>query len=824
MAEIDPQFVSSADNPDRSGFGDAVLSGLTNDETAKLSWLASKRFPNEEDAIYRYFIDKDGDISYFDENKKANKEFAQYKFGLDAEGVGGNIFPLLQFASEIVPATITLGATAPLGPAISIPATGAANFMGGTAMYGVRAGLSHALDGPELNTKTATTDILISTGFASLPFGRPRKSFGDTFTGVVDRFAGQAGKQALRDILTEGGDDVGKKIAFAQERYGIILTRPEAQFMNSNATQLQYYLSKQPSSQKLWDFYHNRAQQVNSVADEFFEELQTGKYVRNKISPNPNKGLIKEDLKSFLSGKGSLFDEGDLAEATETVLKKMAQKRADRAGKVYQDAFDMPDLKIDIEDVLTNIRKTIDNPNTSTEKLSAFKKMEKALVDANTGQGRNTTELLHEGLTDNFTRLLEGLSGNNRDRALKREVSRIKAEVSNRLKLANPLYKQAAEIYDPSKGHLQLMERSIINALAKSAQIGGERSVMLVNKMFTGKARPKEITDLRRLIQAEDPQAWQNIKGAWLQTQFDDAVVQSVNPLGAPNKFLSKIGIRGSMLDAFPGRGTLGPYSADLATTSGTASELAQGLALKSAKGKRAKVWEAILEPDELDNFVDLMDTMQAVSFIATRSASPTQTLQTIAKQVADEGATGLGALKKYGVGLFNIIPRLVTKGLDDISQNLISTQKEAYEDVLIDALINPKKAKELRQYLDAINPKVYFLTQGFARGGNEFIDFLTNSPSERNVAKDEALLERENQKNIDVTNQIIERERKEKESIGSQIDSVNPDTTSSLMNVPAFPDDTQALPTEDPSTRMALAGDNPDNQLIAMRGIAGLG
>ena len=71
---------------------------------------------------------------------------------------------------------------------------------------------------------------------------------------------------------------------------------------------------------------------------------------------------------------------------------------------------------------------------------------------------------------------------------------------------------------------------------------------------------------------------------------------------------------------------------------------------------------------------------------------------------------------------------------------------------------------------------------------------------------------------------EMVAPEEIEKERIGFQIDSVNPDTTSSLMNVPAFPDDTQALPTEDPSTRMALAGDNPDNQLIAMRGIAGLG
>ena len=67
---------------------------------------------------------------------------------------------------------------------------------------------------------------------------------------------------------------------------------------------------------------------------------------------------------------------------------------------------------------------------------------------------------------------------------------------------------------------------------------------------------------------------------------------------------------------------------------------------------------------------------------------------------------------------------------------------------------------------------------------------------------------------------EMVAPEEIEKERIGFQIDSVNPDTTSSLMNVPAFP---APMATDDPTTRMALAGDNPDNQLIARRGIASL-
>ena len=93
---------------------------------------------------------------------------------------------------------------------------------------------------------------------------------------------------------------------------------------------------------------------------------------------------------------------------------------------------------------------------------------------------------------------------------------------------------------------------------AQAVEKGGARSAMLREKLFKGAARPKEIKDLKRLLQTDEAgaDAWQNLKGAWLQTQFDDAVVGTVNPLQEPNKFLQRIGVRGNVDTAFGGRGT----------------------------------------------------------------------------------------------------------------------------------------------------------------------------------------------------------------------------------------------------------------------------
>ena len=110
-------------------------------------------------------------------------------------------------------------------------------------------------------------------------------------------------------------------------------------------------------------------------------------------------------------------------------------------------------------------------------------------------------------------------------------------------------------------------------------------------------------------------------------------------------------------------------------------------------------------------------------------------------------------------------------------------------------------------------------MSQTFLRSGDAGLEALANSTEggidERNAdIKDE----------IDAFKgkQIEEeyRQQQENKSINNQIDSVNPDTTSSLMNVPAFP--TQP----DINTAMSpTVLPNPQDRELAMRksGLAGL-
>ena len=129
--------------------------------------------------------------------------------------------------------------------------------------------------------------------------------------------------------------------------------------------------------------------------------------------------------------------------------------------------------------MFADLVKTLDDQladkNTKGKFRKSLETVKSSLIDQNTNQIKNTTEGLHNSLSQDFRPLIEGLTKDNQ-KFIKREVSRIRSQVSNRLKEANPLYKKATEVYDPSKGHLQVLDRSLINMFAQAV----ERNLPLV--------------------------------------------------------------------------------------------------------------------------------------------------------------------------------------------------------------------------------------------------------------------------------------------------------------------------------------------------------
>jgi hypothetical protein len=146
--------------------------------------------------------------------------------------------------------------------------------------------------------------------------------------------------------------------------------------------------------------------------------------------------------------------------------------------------------------------------------------------------------------------------------------------------------------------------------------------------------------------------------------------------------------------------------------------------------GRKARALKALIDPVELQNFIDIVELMQATSFIATRGGSPTQPLLAIQKAIEQEAKRNQRGIKSIGrqawgavQSLIEIPQRYLIRGFDDSAKAVLAGQREIYEDQLIQALIDPNVAKELAEALQKIKPFVYFITQAVAKGSKGVIE-----------------------------------------------------------------------------------------------------
>ena len=701
------------DDPKASGLFDAFLSGLTNDEAYKTRWLAEKRFPGLVEAgidpTQFYFVDGDGDISYKDPNDgfKAKKEFREF-LGFDAADYMDKLGPTGQFLSEVIPGSIGLTAgfiTGGLPGAVAGGVGGTA--LGGTVSYASRAGISNALGGPPLNVSKAAKDLSFESALGGLPIGVPKASIPKAFQGIYEKFPGIEGREALQDVVLNGGKTVDDKLNYLANKYpSITITRAEAdELIGTRGAKLQEWLAQQPNNEKLLQFYYDRSAKVKDVAENFFDEVLSGKYVAR-------------ENKDSLFGKPFIDADIDVAKALDTYMVEEKKRLQKRVAPLYKEAYDL-DVTVDISDVLNDVNKVLDNPNVSAAKKTAYEKVKKALIDANTDQARNTTELIHEGLKDDFNRIFASLSsGSSADRILKREITTLRNTVQKRLSEANPSYRQATDIYNEATGVSLLLEKSIAGQFANVVELGGTKAATLSKKLFSGNIKPAEVTELKNILQSTDEGAvaWQNLKGTWLSSQWDEVIVSQTNPLSEPNAYLRAVGIKQ-------------PSEAQV-------------------RGKKANLWKAVLEPEELAAFMDLTDMLQAVGSIQNKAGSNTfsnfaidEIVTAGSKPIVGSPAPGMataGKITSIAETIVNI-PSLMFRGTD-LTSKIAAQQKDAYIDFLISNIINPKENVILRNSIEGIKPNIYLLTQTFAKGGLEGVENLSTTIRERNEAIQEEI------------------------------------------------------------------------------------
>ena len=170
--------------------------------------------------------------------------------------------------------------------------------------------------------------------------------------------------------------------------------------------------------------------------------------------------------------------------------------------------------------------------------------------------------------------------------------------------------------------------------------------------------------------------------------------------MGEPNAYLRALGIK-SPTKAF---GEVGER-----VRPGKSKEIFE----RQARGKKAKMWQAILEPDEFKAFIDLTHMLQAVGRLQTAAGSDTfanlaidEIITAGSKQVIGSGAPGSAIIAKTAgvVDTVSAIPsRILFRGTD-LAGKANAAQKDAYIDLLIAHIVDPEKRIIMQEGLQAFN------------------------------------------------------------------------------------------------------------------------
>ena len=235
-------------------------------QDSMIDYLASERFPDDPNASFRYKVNDQGDLLYWDDSTADwQKEFPDLAgYGVFGDKVVPNLVPATTFVADVAGGIIgaqkgfqkglELAARGPKNPWIA-----GATILGSTAVGGfggnyLIGGLNRTARGalidqfynlPPEEVATAIRDLGISSSFSAIPFG-----MGPTRR-IVNKFLGR--EDSLR-YLVELREDTSTIIQEAG-KMGIDLTAAEAGEIANKGIGIQYFLSAQPQVTNIRQFY-----------------------------------------------------------------------------------------------------------------------------------------------------------------------------------------------------------------------------------------------------------------------------------------------------------------------------------------------------------------------------------------------------------------------------------------------------------------------------------------------------------------------------------------------------------------------------------------
>ena len=448
--------------------GDIAVASLATDPAAQIRYFAKQRGIPED----RYGI-ANGRIVYRDDDGKLYYEVPQAEFNIQrkdsipsivkelASGVGPAISPVASTAAGVLTAPMML--TGPGGMAASMGITAAA---GGAAEAG-RQALANKLMGQEFEpSRIAGETIAAGTG----------QAIGAGLSGVAQR-------GIVRDIGKLDRSGMAATEATAA-KYGIPLTPAESSGLSSLAAQQKALGNLPATADTMKDFYGRRAGTIRTAVDDYFAKVST---------------VDSPELAGQMTVKAADDAITNAKRARSAAAREKYAFVDDPANIIPDEAF----AAIKADEFTADLIQSIKSdklygmkamPDNSLPVIDAAKKRFDDLIAAAERQG--------EG---NRARLLT----QKRDNLL---------EVADE---AFPEYKIARDAFAGKSPEVDALEEGLTGVIAGLKDRNAQQAA---EKLFSATSSgPEAVAKARAAINGTDPDAWQAIKRAWLQRQWEAA-------------------------------------------------------------------------------------------------------------------------------------------------------------------------------------------------------------------------------------------------------------------------------------------------------------
>lgn len=491
-------FIQS--DPKRSaGYGAALGAGFIDDPKVKAAYFAAKRFPNlpPAEALSRYGVGSDGKVFYqADDGSLVYEVPEEWSLGGAAKKVLGGVGDAVASAPGAITGIVTapLIATGPAGAAASLGLTGAA----GAAGEGVRQGIGNMIAGDPISVSDMAKTGAIDAATQGL---------GGAWMKSAERYAARD----IKKLDPAGVANLKNKATAA----GVDLTPAQLTNLPSLRNQQRLLSGMDASADTMEKFYQRQAGQVNS---------EMGRFLRNMSAQDSSE----------LAGQAG-------RKAAQDAIITLKRERAAVARPLYEETWAQtqigdPSQLPQVKDLLSRVPANIINDARALAKIEgdeigdprqSFKGLhyiKVAIGDAlKTGPQTGMVGMKKGALTK-----LEQEFVSEMDKLSARDIS------------GAPLYRKAREVYAHLSPQVDEAGEGLTGVIAKLKDTNAKAAA---SKLLGPDAGPLAMSQAKKLIQKQDPDAWQALKRAYLEDVWQTSSKQfaSSNPAAVGAKYAAAL-------------------------------------------------------------------------------------------------------------------------------------------------------------------------------------------------------------------------------------------------------------------------------------------